>query len=209
MLDNIVIWLVQLIESAGYIGLFIAVFLETFFAPLPSGLIIPFAGFVASQSEMSLVITIFVAGLGSYFGSLPFYFLGVWGEEVVIKFLKKYGKYLFIDEDEVDKGFEIFNKYGDSMILFGRLVPIFRTAVSFPAGVAKVKFVKYTILTIIGNCMYAAILGIGGYYLGENWEYVSVIFDQYENLVWIVGILLVVAYISYKLLMKKILKSRK
>jgi membrane protein DedA with SNARE-associated domain len=207
MINSIVTWLTQLIESTGYIGVGLSMFIESFFAPIPSELILPFAGFVASKTDQILIVSIIVASISAYLGSLPFYFLGVWGKDWVNRFLNKWGKFLFIYPEDVEKGFKVFDKYGSSIIFFGRLVPMIRTVISFPAGVAKTPFIKFTIYTLLGSTIWSSILAISGYYLGENWEIVSLWLSKYEEVVLVSIILIFVGYIIYKLLKHKSSKS--
>jgi membrane protein DedA with SNARE-associated domain len=207
MIENIVDWMTNLMEQLGYIGVGFSVFLETIFPPIPSAFIQPFAGFVSSRTDQVLILTILAATIGTYLGTLPFYLLGIWGEKFVYKFLKKYGKYLFIDDYEVDKAFEFFDKYGNRIVLFGRLIPLVRTFVSFPAGVAKMPFVQFTIYTLIGSAIWSAILSTAGFLLGEQWEQIIFWLSRYENFVIVASILFVVGYIVYKILSKRAAKK--
>ena len=199
MISSIVDWLTSLIESAGYIGVATAVFIESVFAPIPSPFILPFVGFVASRTDQSLVISILAGAVGAYLGSFPFYFLGRWGEGAVNRFLKKFGKYLFIEQEEVEKGFEFFEKYGSGIVFTGRLLPLVRSVISFPAGVAKMPFLQFSIYTFLGSVIWNAILGTAGYLLGERWEIIIVWLETYENVVIVGSILVVLGYIVYKI----------
>lgn len=203
MITNLVDWMTTLMEKVGYLGVGLSVFLETVFPPIPSAFIQPFAGFVASRSDQLLILTILAATLGSYFGTLPFYLLGVWGEKFVNTFLKKYGKYLFIDDYEVEKAFEFFDKHGLIIILTGRLIPLVRTVISFPAGVAGMPFWQFTLYTLLGASIWSTSLAVSGFLLGERWEVLAVWIEQYENLATILIILLIVAYFVYKIVSNK------
>jgi membrane protein DedA with SNARE-associated domain len=203
MISSIVDWMTEIMESLGYLGVMIAVFLETVFPPIPSAFIQPFSGFVASRSGQSLILIILAASVGSYLGTIPFYFLGVWGEEFVNKFLYKYGKYFFIEEDEVDKAFEFFDKHGSGIVLTGRLIPLVRTVISFPAGVAKMPFLKFTLFTLLGAAIWSATLSTAGFLLGERWEILLVWLEKYESLSIALMLLVVVAYIAYKVISRK------
>jgi membrane protein DedA with SNARE-associated domain len=183
MINSLVEWLVQAIDSLGYIGVFIGVFLESFLALIPSEIILPFSGFVASRGSMNIVLVIITVGIGAYLGSLPFYFIGLWGDDFVEKFLKKYGKYLFISNDDLKKGYRAFEKHGNKIVFFGRFIPLIRSVISFPAGAARVKFPIFSIYTILGSLLYATALCLGGYFMGENWTVVAGYISQYENLV--------------------------
>jgi membrane protein DedA with SNARE-associated domain len=204
MVEQIVFWLTYLVEKIGYGGVAISMFIESFFVPIPSELIMPFAGFIASQGKMNLYVLIILGGVASYVGSLPFYFIGYWGNKLVVeKFLKKYGKYLFISEEDVDKGFEIFNKYGKAIVMFGRVIPIIRSVISFPAGVAKMNFLQFSIYTLLGSIIWSGILATLGCVLGGNWSIIGSYISRYEDIVLILLGILVVGFVVYKLINRK------
>ncbi|MHC1716745.1 MAG: DedA family protein [Candidatus Dojkabacteria bacterium] len=199
MISSIIDWLVNLIESIGYPGVGIAMFIESFFAPIPSELILPFSGFVASNGSLNIYLVIVVASISAYIGSLPFYIIGRWGNSSVIRFIEKYGKYLFISKDDLDKGFQIFERYGNGIVFLGRLIPIVRTVISFPAGVAKMKFGLFTLYTLLGTAIWSSILALAGFYLGSKWEIVSVYVGKYENVIIVVLVVAIVVYILWSI----------
>jgi len=194
MIQSIIDWLVNAISTIGYPGVFISVFLESFFAPIPSEIILPFSGFVASTGKMNLVIVIIIATVAAYLGSLPFYFIGRWGEKPVINFINKYGKYLFIQQKDVDKVFGAFDKYGKGVVFFGRLIPMIRTLISFPAGVAKMQFARFSMYTLIGSLTWNILLTYAGYQLGDHWSVVSGWIEKYQN---VILILIAIAFVLY------------
>jgi len=196
MINSLIDWLVNLINSVGYWGVGLAMFIESFFAPIPSEIILPFSGFVASQGTLSIVWVIVIATFSAYLGSLPFYLVGRWGEKSVIKFLEKYGKYLFISKTDLDKGFTAFEKYGNGFVLLGRVIPIVRTVISFPAGVAKMNFFVFSIYTLLGTAVWSTILGLAGYFLGAKWEIVSEYVNKYEKIILIICILVAIWYVA-------------
>jgi membrane protein DedA with SNARE-associated domain len=204
MINQIVFWLTFLVEQLGYIGVSLSMFIESFFVPIPSELIMPFAGFLASQGKMSLILVILLGGISSYLGTLPFYFIGYFGNKIVIdKLLKKYGKYFFISEDDVDRSFDFFKQYGNLFVLFGRIVPIVRSVISLPAGVARMNFMQFSIYTLIGSTVWSAILAILGYTLGSNWSVIGSYVAQYEKIILIIIGALVVGFISLRLIKSK------
>ncbi len=196
MIQSIIDWLVNVITVLGYPGVFIAVFLESFFAPIPSEIILPFSGFVASMGQMNIFLVIIISTIAAYLGSLPFYIIGKLGEKPVLKFLDRYGKYLFIEKSDVDKGFEAFKKYGNGVVFFGRLIPIVRTVISFPAGVAKMNFIRFSLYTLMGSLIWNTILTYLGYLFGDNWEVIGGWVGKYEKVILIVIILCVVLYVG-------------
>ncbi len=209
MILDIINWLVNIIDSIGYVGVFIAMFIESFFAPIPSELILPFAGFLSIQGEMNIVIVILVAGLASALGSLPFYLIGYWGNEIVLdRFLKRYGKYFFISNSDIEKGMEIFDKYGNIVVLLGRLIPIIRTVISFPAGLAKMNFLTFIAYTLVGSTAWSAVLALSGYFLGAKWEIVNVWIEQYQNIIIVVGVIAVLAFLLRKLYLSRVAPAK-
>lgn len=209
MILDIINWLVNIIDSIGYIGVFIAMFIESFFAPIPSELILPFAGFLSIQGEMNIVIVILVAGLASALGSLPFYLIGYWGNEIVLdRFLKRYGKYFFISNSDIEKGMEIFDKHGNIVVLLGRLIPIIRTVISFPAGLAKMNFLTFIAYTLVGSTAWSAVLALSGYFLGAKWEIVNVWIEQYQNIIIVVGVIAVLAFLLRKLYLSRVVPAK-
>ncbi|MFA5623029.1 MAG: DedA family protein [Candidatus Dojkabacteria bacterium] len=194
MIQTFVDWLVTIITTLGYPGVALSVFIESFFAPIPSEIILPFSGFVASTGALNIYWVIVVATLAAYVGTLPFYFIGRWGERYVFTFLDKYGKYLFIDRGDVDWAFGLFEKHGNKIVLGGRLIPIVRTLISFPAGVAKMKFVVFSIYTLIGALLWNTLLAYAGYILADSWESVGAWIGKYEKVILVIGGLVVVLY---------------
>lgn len=195
MISSLIDWLVQAIDSLGYLGVALAVFLETFIPPIPSQIIFPFSGFVASQGTLNIVLVILTASLVTYLGTLPFYLIGLWGEGAILTFLKKYGKYLFISNDDIDKAYKIFDKHGHGIIFFGRVIPIIRSVISLPAGVAKMNFWKFTLFTLAGTTLFAALLCLPGYFMGENWGVVVGYIEEYERIILALLLILFLLYI--------------
>ena len=207
MINTLVDWLVASVDSLGYLGVALAVFLESFIAPIPSQIILPFSGFVASQGSLNIVLVILVVAFSAYLGTLPYYVVGLWGEEFIMKFLKKYGKYLFISNDDLDKGYNAFEKYGHGIVFFGRLLPIVRSVISFPAGAAKMKFWKFSVFTFAGSLIFETILCGAGYIMGESWDIVVDYVEEYERVILSIFVILVLLYIWRG--MKNIIKERK
>ena len=207
MITPIIDWLVNLISSVGYWGVGLAMFIESFFAPIPSEIILPFSGFVASDGRLKIYLVIIVATVAAYLGSLPFYIIGRLGENSVLNFLKKYGKFLFISENDLEKGVKSFGKYGNSIVFFGRLIPIVRTVISFPAGVSKMKFGIFSLYTIAGTAIWSTVLSLAGFFLGSQWEIVSVYVSRYENVIIVIIIVLVITFLGNRILKSKRIKQ--
>ena len=207
MISTFIDWLVNLITAVGYPGVMLSMFIESFFAPIPSEIILPFSGFVASSGSLNIYLVILFASLAAYLGSLPFYLIGRWGKDKVDMFLRKYGKYLFIKEEDLDKGYDIFNKHGKKMVFFGRLIPIIRTVISFPAGVADMNFGLFSLFTFAGTLIWSSVLAGAGYLLGDNWDTISVYVSKYEKVILIILVVVVVLFIARGI--KSILEKRR
>lgn len=198
MIQIIIDFLLNLVSTIGYPWVALAMFIESFFAPIPSEAIMPLAWFLAAEGKMSVLWLAIIGWVASYLGTLPFYFLGYWGNRQKINaWLEKYGKWLFIKPDEVETAFSWFTKYGKGFVFLGRLVPIVRTLISFPAWCVKMPFVSFSILTLLWSTLWSWLLAAAWYYLGDNRNIVGVFMEKYQHIVMILGIVIVVAYVAY------------
>jgi membrane protein DedA with SNARE-associated domain len=165
MLHEIVNFIVNTVESLGYIGIFIMMFLESSFFPFPSEVAMIPAGLLAAEGKMSLTLAIFVGIAGSLAGALFNYFLAV---KFGRGFLVKYGKYFFIKEETIAKTEKFFQEHGAISTFTGRLIPAVRQYISFPAGLARMDLKKFSIYTILGAGTWVTILALIGYFVGAN-----------------------------------------
>ncbi len=180
----------ELIHSAGYAGITVAMALESMIAPLPSEAVMPFAGFLIFEGKFTFAGVIFFSTLGSIIGSLISYYMGLWGGR---PFVNKFGKYLLLDQHHLDMTVNFFGKYGDKTIFFSRFIPVVRHLISIPAGVGKMNLAKFSIYTIIGAGIWNSILTVIGYYLRDNWSVIR----KYGEIVDIVVVVLIIAAIVY------------
>ncbi|RJQ22407.1 MAG: DedA family protein [Nitrospiraceae bacterium] len=159
----------QLISSSGYFGVFILMAAESTMIPLPSELVMPFAGYLAYTGKFSFWSVCFISALGTIFGSLLSYYVGKYGGE---PFLEKYGKYLLINKKDLEWTHNWFNRNGEKTIFISRFVPVVRHLISIPAGIAEMNIKRFTIFTFLGGFLWNTFLTYLGYKLGENWELV-------------------------------------
>lgn len=192
-LSNIAIYLIQVF---GYWGVFIAMTLESACIPLPSEITMPFAGFVVWQgtTNMTILGITLVATVANLFGSLIAYFVGSIGGRPL---LEKYGKYILITPSKLDLADNWFEKYGYEAVLISRLLPIIRTFISLPAGIAHMDIKKFVIYTFIGSLPWAFALGYLGFLLGPQWELIRNYFHIFDIIV-VIGIIAFIGYIIYK-----------
>jgi membrane protein DedA with SNARE-associated domain len=205
-IDQVVIpFLSSLYGALGYLGVFIAMTIESAMIPLPSELILPFAGFLVSDptrtvpwlgQPWNLWIVVIVGTLGNTAGSLIAYGLGAWGGR---PFLQRYGRYLLIRPHDIEIADHFFARWGPQTVFFSRLLPIVRTFISFPAGVARMSLRKFVIYSTAGAFLWSLLLTYAGYVLGENWTSIRHALQPFDTLILVVAILAVVAFVSWRL----------
>ncbi|NLE23591.1 MAG: DedA family protein [Actinobacteria bacterium] len=167
VIDAVVQWATALIGDWGLAAVFFLMLLESACIPVPSEAIMPFAGFAVSEGDMTL-FGITVAGvLGNLVGSWIAYWVGLYGGR---PFIDKYGKYVLLRHHHVELAERWFERYGPIAVFFGRVLPIIRTFISLPAGIAKMPFWKFTLYTVLGCIPWVFFLGWVGVRLGEHWE---------------------------------------
>lgn len=190
-------WVQEIIRTLGYPGITIVMFLEVVFPPIPSEVIMPFAGFLAGRGEMNIVLVILAGNIGSITSAIFLYYVGMWaGEPVVRRFVVNYGRFLMVSEKDLDRTLHIFDKRGEWVIFFGRLIPLIRTFVSLPAGMDRMSLKKFILYTTIGSTVWNTFLAVGGMILGENWEDLMRLIERYSKATYaIIAVILVVLFV--------------
>ncbi|QKF80983.1 DedA family protein [Halarcobacter ebronensis] len=206
MLTNIVDLIVHTVGSLGYLGIFIMMFLESSFFPFPSEIVMIPAGYLAYKGEMNLVFAILSGIAGSLCGAIFNYYLAM---KFGRKFLSRYGKYVLIKEQTLEKMEDFFAKHGHISTFSGRLIPAVRQYISLPAGLAKMNLWKFSLYTSLGAGIWVLILALLGYFIGSNKELI----DEYLKVI-IVTVLILLAimilfYIRIKMKKGLIKKWRK
>ncbi len=158
---------IEIISSMGYFGVFFLMMLESMIVPIPSELVMPFAGFLAADGRFSFTLVIIASSLGSIAGSLLSYYIGKFGGNKLVLHL---GKYLLLDATDLAKTEKWFSKRGEKTIFIGRLIPVVRHLISIPAGIGKMDLKKFCIYTIAGATIWNTFLAYLGYILGKNWD---------------------------------------
>jgi membrane protein DedA with SNARE-associated domain len=186
-IDEIVIpFLETLYGAVGYFGVMLAMAIESAMIPLPSELILPFAGFLVSDPSQiepitgqpwSFWIVVIVGTIGNTLGSLVAYALGAYGGR---PFLERYGKYLLIRPHEIEIADRFFSKWGTQTVFLSRLLPIVRTFISFPAGVARMDLRKFVIYSTAGAFLWSILLVWAGVQLGENWVEIRAMLQPFD-----------------------------
>jgi membrane protein DedA with SNARE-associated domain len=168
-------WVTSTMEAWGYLGIIFLMFAENVFPPIPSELIMPFAGFTAHQGDKLSLFGVIVAGIiGSILGALPLYFVGLLvGADRLRDWTRRIGKYFLIKVEDVDASVRWFHKYGSQTVFWGRMLPQIRSVISAPAGVVHMPFGKFIAYSTAGMSLWTALLAVGGYALGANYERVE------------------------------------
>lgn len=174
MLSNLSDWVVDVIERLGYVGVALLVALENLFPPIPSEIVLPFAGFVARDGRATLPGMILAATLGSLVGAWALYGIAAWiGPERLEHFLVRYGKWLRLTPADIAKAERWFDRRAVVAVLIGRCVPLIRSLISIPAGFRRMRFTTFTIYTLIGSLIWNTALIGAGYLLRKNWDSVE------------------------------------
>jgi len=189
MLGEIVNFVVDTVGSLGYIGIFLMMFLESTFFPFPSEVVMIPAGYLVYKGEMNMAMVLFCGIAGSLAGALFNYFLAIYvGRAILIK----YGRYFFIKESTIVKTEEFFVNHGHISTFSGRLIPAVRQLISFPAGLARMNLLSFSIFTTLGATIWVVILAYLGYFIGDN----EALVKEYLRSI-IIGILFVLAIVGY------------
>jgi membrane protein DedA with SNARE-associated domain len=187
-------FLQSLYAAVGYVGVMIAMTIESAMIPLPSELILPLAGFMVSDPHQiepltgqpwNFWIAVIVATIGNTLGSLIAYAIGAWGGR---PFLERYGRYMLIREHELEAADHFFARYGSATVFIGRLLPIVRTFISFPAGVARMNIGKFVLYSTLGALLWSTLLVFGGVQLGANWATIRDLLKPFDTAI-LVGVI--------------------
>lgn len=190
-------WTVELMDRLGGVGAGLAIFLENLFPPLPSEVILPMAGFAASLGRLSVVEAIVWTTIGSVAGAWVIYLLGAWlGHDRMSRLAAKLP---LVDEEDIDKSTAWFARHGTKGVFFGRMLPFFRSFISVPAGVERMNFAVFTVLTTLGSLIWNSVFIGLGYGLGANWHLVEPYASGLQYIVLAVIAVLIVRFVASRL----------
>lgn len=184
MLSNLADWVTDVIDTMGYLGVALLVILENVFPPIPSEIVLPFAGFVARDGRATFVGMLLAATIGSIVGAWLLYGIAAAiGPDRVDHFVLRYGKWVRITPKDLAKTDAFFDKYAAPAVLIGRCVPLIRSLVSIPAGFRRMSFAAFTLYTAIGSLIWNGALIGAGYLLRERWHDVEPILGWFQYVV--------------------------
>lgn len=178
-------FIINTITTLGYPGIFLLMLLEGLLLPIPSEVVMAFGGYLAFKSALpaelgvpAFILLLIAGSVGNMVGAYLAYLLGDYGG---IPLILRYGRYVMLDKKSIDKTQEWFNKYGNSSVFLTRLVPVFRTFISIPAGIAKMNRVHFLGLTLAGAIIWDSLLIYFGYLLGPNWNNIIDAFNKFTD----------------------------
>jgi membrane protein DedA with SNARE-associated domain len=167
MSEKIIALLVSLIAAGGYFSVVLLMAIQSACIPIPSEVIMPLAGYALAHSQWDLILLATAASLASNLGSIPAYWVGARGGRPMVE---RYGSYLLLSRHDLDRVDSFFNRFGSIAVLIGRMLPIVRTFIAFPAGVAKMNQVRFHIYTFVGSFPWCYALAYVGMRLGATWD---------------------------------------
>lgn len=176
-------FIIATISKLGYAGIALLMAIESACIPLPSEVIMPFAGYLVSTGQMKLWVVGLMGAIGCVLGSIVAYYVGAYGGRAMIV---RYGKYVLVSTDDLDLADRWFRKYGDITVFVARLLPVIRTFIAFPAGVSRMPMGRFIIYTFIGSYIWSYGLAYIGMKLGENWDSLKVYFHRFDFVIAII-----------------------
>lgn len=193
------IWLTHFIENFGYLAIILLIAVENIFPPIPSEVILTLGGFLVSGTKLTLIGVILASTLGSIIGAIILFSIS---RNLTLPRLEKLletklFKLLGFKKDDAQKAIDWFDKHGISAIFYGRCIPVVRSLISIPAGIAHVGWTKFLVLTTLGSLVWNSVLVGLGHYMGKNWQVVVRIFDDY-TIVIIIFLLILFIYFGIK-----------
>lgn len=193
-------WIIQTISELGYVGIFLVMLAESIFPPIPSELIIPFAGFAAANGDLNLFGVLAAATVGAVVGMLPWYFAGrLFGLPRVRYLADRFGRVMAFNADEIDLAVGWFKRFGPLIVLFGRLIPLIRTLISIPAGLSRMPLPVFLLASTTGALVWNTFLTLAGYLLHEHYAVIEVVLDPLSYIVLgLVVLLYLVKLITWK-----------
>lgn len=207
MLDGLVEWVTSVVETLGYGGVAFLVALENLFPPIPSEVVLPLAGFVAAGGQASLVGMIVAATIGSMVGAFVLYGIAAAIGPVRLRALVvRYGRWFGLDEADLDKTEEWFDRRANLAVLLCRCVPLMRSLISIPAGFRRMALLPFSLFTLLGSLVWNVLLVGAGYLLGERWHQVEEPLELFQKLV-LAAIAVAVAWFIWRRIVRPRLRS--
>lgn len=199
-MENLII---NVMEQFGYLGIFLLIMVENLFPPIPSEVILTFGGYMTTHTNLTVIGVIITSTIGSVLGAIILYGIGYLIDiKRIEKIVEKYGRILRLTKNDVHKANDWFAKFGVWTVFFCRFIPLIRSLISLPAGMAKMNFGVFLLLSTLGTFIWNAVLVSIGAAVGDSWETIVGYMDVYSNVVYIglaaLAVVLIVLFIRNK-----------
>jgi membrane protein DedA with SNARE-associated domain len=180
-------FIIAAISTFGYGGIVLTMAIESACIPLPSEIIMPFSGYLVTTGQFTMVGVTLAGAIGNVVGSVAAYYAGIWGGR---PFVERYGPYFLVSRKDLDLADRWFQKYGEAAVFFSRMLPVIRTFISLPAGLARMNFTRFVVLTFIGSIPWCYGLAYVGVKMGERWDQLREYFHEFDM---VIGLVLALA----------------
>ncbi|MCL4542035.1 MAG: DedA family protein [Chloroflexi bacterium] len=187
-------FIIATLSNLGYAGVVLFMAIESACIPLPSEVIMPFSGFLVAQGRLAFLGVVLAGGLGCTLGSAVTYWIGAYGGRPLVL---RYGRYVLLSHHDVELADRWFARYGEATAFFARLLPVVRTFISLPAGIARMPFGRFLVYSFIGSVLWSALLTYVGVQLGRHWTELGPLFHRFDAVI-VVGVLVLVALYVYR-----------
>ncbi|MCE4046887.1 MULTISPECIES: DedA family protein [Bacillaceae] len=203
-MDN---WITHTMEEFGYIGILLLITLENIFPPIPSEIILTFGGFMTTYTDMTVLGVVAVSTIGSVLGAVILYWVGtLLNMEKIESIVDKWGHIIRLTKEDVHKANGWFEKYGYWTVFFCRFIPLIRSLISLPAGMAKMNFAIFLVLTSLGTLIWNFVLIRIGAAVGDSWETIVGYMDIYSNIIYAIIAIAIIAFL-FLYIRKRLVKS--
>jgi membrane protein DedA with SNARE-associated domain len=191
VLEFLARFIISVISQSGYLGIVLLMGIESACIPLPSEVIMPFSGYLVSVGRFNLLWVAVAGAFGCNVGSIVAYYVGAWGGRPLIE---KYGRYVLVTRHDLEMADRFFARFGTWAVFIARLLPVIRTFIAFPAGVARMNFLRFNVYTFLGSLPWCFVLAYAGLKLGEHWTMLRQYFHRFDT---VIGILIVAAAVWF------------
>ncbi|WCK56519.1 DedA family protein [Aneurinibacillus sp. Ricciae_BoGa-3] len=192
LLEALSTFVMNLIQALGHTGIFIAMLIESACIPLPSEVVMLFGGFLVAKGSLTFWGVALAGILGNLVGSILTYWVAIY---VGVPLIKRYGRYILVNPEHIDKAEQWFRRYGDWAVFFGRILPVIRTFISLPAGIARMNFTKFVLFTALGCIPWNIGLTYLGVKLGDHWHSVEPYFKPVSYLILLIVVIFVIRFV--------------
>lgn len=196
LVDQLAHFFEVLILAVGYPGIFAMTFLENAFPPVPTEPLIPFAGMLAGQGKLNFLLVWMFALAGMIAGSLVLYGFGRWADDVIIRrVVRRYGRYMGVTEEHLERALSLFRQYGAPVVLLGRAIPVLKGAISITAGMSRMSVIQFTLLIGLNAGFTSGFWAYMGYLLGENWDRALELIDTFQPMILGAGAVILLGFV--------------